>query len=124
MSNRSQDNSASTPSNADELLDPTALRALSKLGHRMPTTEGEVADLEAWASKRPLSERMKSRDALFGPRRGMPSLQPRRTETSFRESAEYLARAAREGGDIPPEVEEQMQRDRERAESDDTGNAE
>ena len=124
MSNRGQDNSASTPSNADELLDPTALRALSKLGHCMPTTEEEVADQEAWASKRPLSERMQSRDALFGPRRGMPSLQHPRTDTSFQESADDLARAAREGVEIPPEVEEQMQRDRERAESDDKGNDE
>lgn len=124
MSNRGHDNSASTPSNADERIEPEVLRALSRLGHRMPTTEGDVADLEAWAESQLLSERMKSRDALFGPRRGVPSLQPRRTEATFQESADHLARAAREGGDIPAEVEERMRRDRERAESDDTGNGE
>ena len=124
MSKRGRDKSASMPMNPDEMLEPTALRALSILGHRMPTTEEEVHDQEAWASKQPLSERMSSRTALFGPRRGMPSLVIRRTETSFQESAGNLARAAREGGSIPPEVEEQMRLDRECAESDDTGNAE
>lgn len=59
------DQANQAPSTDAESVDPTVLRALSFLGLRMPTTEQEVADLEEWAESQPLSDRMRSRDALL-----------------------------------------------------------
>lgn len=122
MSSRRKDDSEDHTNHRDEHIEPPAHRALSRLGWRLPTTESEVADVEKWASAQPVSERMKSRDALFGPRRGMPQLK-QQTGQNAEDLEELLARAARDGGDISPEVAERMEKDREQAETDDTGNS-
>lgn len=92
--------------------------AMRSLGWIIPTTEEDVAFAEAMLSREvvELPEELKdpypileSIDADCPPIPAAPV--PRDAQVE-----ENLARAAREGGDIQPEIEQQMRRDRQAAE--------
>lgn len=93
-------------------------RALAPLGWRLPETEDEIAEAEEWAAEHPPNIPAHVADpaqALSRPRPRPVPLRPVSLEAE-EDVEENLARAAREGGDIPAEVEERMQKDREDAE--------
>lgn len=94
------------------------LDAMRSLGWIIPTTEADVAYAEAMLCREvvELPEELKdpyqildSIDADCLPIQAAPV--PRDAQVE-----ENLARAAREGGDIQPEIEQQMRRDRQAAE--------
>jgi len=97
-------------------------RALRLEGLLLPETEGEVRAAEAddLCEAPPL--------ALRDPRTVLKRVRSKPHQTSSAgpaaspEIEDNLARAAREGGKIPPEVEREMQRDREAAERKKYGN--
>lgn len=104
---------------SDDALDPEIFTWLKKTGHIIPTTPEDVLRAEM-----PLDEKSEAlpedlRDPEFLLRRlnrpdqaeplrivPLPSPEQRAVETAF-------ARAARQGGEIPPEIEERMRLDRE-----------
>lgn len=88
--------------------------AMVDLGWIPPTTEEEFADLEVRLQEEPVElppELAAIQDPLDAPRfSGCGS--PKTFPLPRSETQENLARVAREGGEIPPEVAERMQRDR------------
>ena len=93
-------------------------RALSSLGWRLPESEDEIAEVEQWADEHPPHVPPEVADparALARPRGRAIPLRPVSLEAGDA-IEENLARAAREGGSIPPEIEERMRKDREDAE--------
>ena len=93
-------------------------RAFSSLGWRLPETEDEIAEAEEWVEKHPPlvpPEIADSEQALARPRGRAIAIRKVSLEADDA-IEENLARAAREGGSIPPEIEERMRKDREDAE--------
>jgi hypothetical protein len=92
--------------------------ALRALGWAMPRTAAEVAAVEARLASEQveLPESLRDADALLQRRPGrVVPFRPR--EADAHEAArENLARAARDGAEISPEIEERMREDREQAE--------
>ena len=90
-------------------------RALKGLGWLVPEREAEVAEAEteAGAEAAILPPALQDADAVFagGAQNVAPPALPLEAEAD-----EHLARAARDGGTIPPEIETQMRRDRQAAE--------
>lgn len=99
-------------------LGPELAAALRALGLGVPHTVEEVAAAEAWLKKHgvALPASLLDLDGVFsGTKKKTLKLVPRDGESA---TFQNLARAAREGGEIPREVEERMKEDRERAERD------
>lgn len=93
-------------------------RTLSSLGWRLPETEDEIAEAEEWVENHPHNVPPHIADpaqALARPRGGVIPLRPVSLEAE-EAVEENLGRAAREGGSIPPEIEERMKKDRDDAE--------
>ncbi len=92
--------------------------ALRLSGELLPTTEEEIAQLEGhYDSSVSLPDSLKDARPIFrrqlSPASPQPTTCPVTVDGAIREN---LARAAREGGQISPEVEERMRLDREAAE--------
>jgi hypothetical protein len=102
---------------SERQLDELMREAMVCLGWLIPTTPEAVARAEAELDEESieLPESLQDPyvllDATVRPRSTTPVRQP-----SNDDIVQCLARAAREGKDIPAEVEEQMRKDRERAE--------
>ena len=114
----SKDNRSEGKPTPGEGLGAELHRALSSLGWRLPETEDEIAEAEEWVEGHPPvvpHEIADPEQALARPRGRATPMRKVSLET---EDAieENLARAAREGGSIPPEIEERMRKDREDAE--------
>lgn len=105
--------------NADEMsreLDS----ALRILGLGMPRTVEEVAAAEKELEKERITLPCSLLDSQAVLTRRPSRVLPIRPHQNEGDDAarQNLARAAREGGDIPPEIEERMRRDRKKAEGD------
>lgn len=102
----------------DDQLAALARAALVREGKLLPSTDEELARLEEEIAKDPLPLPTSLRDpdvVLDRPRGRKPQFQPRAHDIGPQKSAgDLLARAAREGGAISPEVEEEMRHQRER----------
>ncbi|MDY7011938.1 MAG: hypothetical protein SVV80_14500, partial [Planctomycetota bacterium] len=102
-----------------EPTDADVYRAMRLLGWTVPECEDDVrrAEVELSASATPLPESLTDAGAVFEGQtaRGLTNVKP----VSFSAdpaTEENLARAARQGGKIPPEIEQRMQCDRQEAE--------
>lgn len=110
------------PSVADEsAIEAIVQRVLSATGRIVPRTEEEVADAEA----RLRDENIRLPDGLTKPPTGPPpnddaEVEPLR-EKPRTAASENLARAARCGKNIPPEVQKRMEQDRLKAEREANG---
>ena len=101
---------------ADRALECDVHEALKAMGWLMPESEAEVQPAEAEVPERaaPLPAALLDPDKVFTGRSGAAApLQALPLDTV---ADEHLARAARAGGPIPPEIEERMRRDRQAAE--------
>ena len=89
--------------------------AMRSKGWLLPTTEEAVAELEAELLSEPVEppESLKSPESVFEEISKPLLRRARQSVTRTTPSAKNLALAAREGGEIPPEVRELMKRDRE-----------
>ncbi|HUU59057.1 MAG TPA: hypothetical protein VMZ50_05905 [Phycisphaerae bacterium] len=103
----------------DEALAADVHEAMKLMGWTVPESEDDVrrAEQELPASAAPLPGALADPKAVFDGKAacGFADLKT----PSFPPDAageDHLARAAREGGPIPPEIEERMRRDREQAE--------
>ena len=102
----------------DENLGAKFHRALASLGWRLPQTGDEIAEAEEWAKSNPPDVPAHVADpvqALARPTLRSVPLRPVSLEAE-EEVEENLARAAREGAEIPAEIEERMRKDRDDAE--------
>ena len=111
----------SDPNKKSDVTDPEIgqklYRAVSSLGWRLPESDEEIAEAEQWVEEHPLDlpdEITDPEQALGSSRRFMK--RPLRTLPNEDVVADNLARAAREGKEIPPEIEARMKKDREDAE--------
>ena len=113
---QARDNSRSTPPTNDEAVEAVVLRVLRATGRIVPQTEEEVAQAEAQLEgvEVTLPERLRTPPTSPADRLEEPS--PGATEIPATPASESLARAARNGSSIPPEVVERMGRDRRREE--------
>ncbi|MCI0458581.1 MAG: hypothetical protein L0Z62_16580 [Gemmataceae bacterium] len=102
----------------EQKLERLAFETLKSLGWLIPQTPADVARAEAELA----SDSVELPESLRDPFAILDTCPPKRPEpapaTPDEETAELLARAAREGGEIPPEVEERMRQDRAKAEQD------
>jgi hypothetical protein len=92
--------------------------AMRSLGWIIPTTEGDVARAESMLSKEPLElpEELKDPYQILETMNSDCSPSDPDSSPVDPEVEENLARAAREGGVIQPEIEQRMRRDRQAAE--------
>jgi hypothetical protein len=97
-------------------------RALRLGGLLLPETEEEVRAAEAENLSEALPLELRDPHTVLKRVRGRRHKVVSIGETASHEIEENLARAAREGGKIPPDVERVMQRDREAAERKRSGN--
>ena len=100
---------------SDEGLCDAVHEAICRLGWAVPTDEAAVAAAEEWQATADAA----LPDAARVPDFAAPDPQPVRAIRLWESSPMDvpLARAAREGGHLSPEVEEAMRRDREAAEA-------
>ncbi|KPK85459.1 MAG: hypothetical protein AMJ81_03545 [Phycisphaerae bacterium SM23_33] len=93
-------------------------QALKSMGWAVPEAEDEVRRAEAELAQSPaaLPESLADAAAVFEARAGGPDEARVVSFPAEAASEDHLARAAREGGPIPSEIEERMRRDREAAE--------
>ena len=90
-------------------------KSLRSLGYLFPTTENEVDSFEA---KNKLEEAPESYcNAIDLLSKAKHSLTNPRTHLEINKSIENLARAARNGGDIPEDILKKMKSDRDKAEN-------
>ena len=107
------------PASGGEALDSEVHEALRSLGWVAPECEDDVrrAETELSASAAPLPESLIDAATVFAPKAACgfaKVLSP--CFPSDPQTEDNLARAARQGGEIPPEIEEKMRRDRQDAE--------
>jgi len=102
----------------EDQLAALARAALVREGKLLPVTDDELAQLEEEIAENPLPlpTTLQDPDAVFArPRGRKPEFQPRARDIGPQRGAgELLARAARDGGAISAEVEEEMRRQREK----------
>lgn len=101
----------------DHQIERTVHDAMMVRGWLIPRSEEEVMRAESELADHPVDLPKELEDPaclLDAIADCVP--EPRLRLPVNREAAENLARAAREGGEIPPEVEERMRADREKAE--------
>lgn len=94
-------------------------QALKSIGWTIPECEDDVrrAEAELSGSATPLPKSLTDAGAVFDRRPGSSNITPKPLAASpVYEVEDNLARAARQGGTIPPEIEQRMRRDREDAE--------
>lgn len=104
---------------ADEQVERLVYDALRLSGHLPPTTVEEVARLEAEVGEYPTSLPGSLGDPLALLRKRSTASVPKVIPFPPRTNAqENLARAARDGGEIAPDVEGTMKQDRDAAEGD------
>jgi len=96
-------------------LDKLVHDAMKNDGLLLPTTKEEVEREEARQEEETISIPESLKDPFKILERNQPPILNKRIITD-KKADEGLARAAREGGDILPEIEEKMRRDREEAE--------
>jgi hypothetical protein len=103
--------------------DAKILAALEKMGAVIPITLEAVKLAEEYLDKNPISlpAHLQDPHSVFGETTSQNGGKKDRKVVSFvspyRDAVEQdLARAARKGGEISPEIEEKMRRDREQAE--------
>jgi hypothetical protein len=115
---RQQPSDSPSPAGGDACR-PEVAAALEALGWLLPQSEAQVAAAEDELRAQPvtLPEALRDPQATWE----RPTAQTGQSEATFRlpESSQTdatLARAARQGGAIPPETEAAMRRDREAAE--------
>jgi hypothetical protein len=119
---RARDDNRQPSSIDDAVLDALVYRVLSTTGRVVPRTEEEVAQVEAeieeWDVELP--------EGLAQPPTGPSTVDDADTEPllekPFSTTSENLAQAARCGTEIPPEIQQRMEEDRRRAESEADGN--
>ncbi|MCO6437314.1 MAG: hypothetical protein J5J06_09535 [Phycisphaerae bacterium] len=119
---RAKDNNSQPSSIDDTAFDALVYRVLSATGRIVPRTEEEVAQVEAeideWDVELP--------EGLSRPPTGPSPVDDADAEPvlekPFLTTSENLARAARCGAEIPPEIQQRMEADRQRAESEADGN--
>lgn len=107
------------PSDDDGDKIPPALISLLRLaGLGLPKTKAEVAAAEKWLAENPvkLPASLTDPEAVF--RRPAAAVLRFPDQAQPTSAAEHLARAARDGEEIPPDVEQRMREDREKAERD------
>lgn len=107
----------------DDSLERDVDAALVSLGWKVPQTEGEVGQAESQLTQLggadDLPEALRDPQAVFDRPADHVEIHPE--VIAFQpepETEQELARAARQGSSIPPEIEEAMRRDREAAEQD------
>ena len=109
------------PLGADD-MEADVYDALRALGWVVPQSEDDVRDAEDELQPAPsdLPDELKNAEAMLRrPRRtAPPPAGPHLPLPSDPDIDSTLARAAREGGHIPPDIEEAMRRDRQAAERD------
>ena len=103
--------------NPEEDAAPLVHDTLAEMGRLVPQTEDDAAAAEQRLRDSPieLPESLRDADAVLRRTEGSPP-----SPVPFPGNADVeatLARAAREGGAIPPEIEQIMRRDREAAEA-------
>lgn len=106
-------------SQLDESLDAQIWQAMLSLGWIEPLDDASLKQIEAEfeqalaSGELSLPKTLESPDAIFA------KLQARKDAATSLDTAiqEQMARAAREGGTIPPDIEEKMRRDRKEAEA-------
>ncbi len=105
------------PGRADPGLEREVHDALKRLGWVIPQSEDQVRAAEAEQAGRgaPLPASIADPAKVLGRRPGGAELKLSVFQPGPADQ-ENLARAAREGGKIPPEIEERMRRDRQAAE--------
>jgi len=113
---RPEENDRNTPSDAQ--TERWVYDALRLEGRLLPASNEEIAELEAEIAADPvaLPESLQDAAAVYErihKRTRPPSAIPSPVQN---DAVEGLARAAREGGEITPEVQAQMREDREAAE--------
>jgi hypothetical protein len=94
---------------------------MRRCGQLIPQTPEEVAMAEAWIAKHDIAvpETLRSAKGCSLPTHQTAARLlkfPKASSVASNDVTQCLARAAREGKSIPPEVEEQMKRDREQKE--------
>lgn len=102
-----------------ETLDADVHQALKSLGWTVPECEDDVrrAEAELSGSATPLPESLTNAGAVFKEKAAGRLANVKPVSFSADPAAgENLARAARQGGKIPPEIEDRMHRDRQEAE--------
>jgi hypothetical protein len=106
------------PSAGADAMSRELAAALRTLGWTMPKTASEVAAAEARLAREQivLPESLLDADAVLQRRPGRVLPFRPHAEKTGDVALENLSRAAREGGEIPPDVEQAMREDRERAE--------
>jgi hypothetical protein len=117
------------PQEPDEnLLAADVCEAMGDLGWRIPQDEAAVAKAEAWVAQEalPLPDGLREPGRVFSRLPEEPPLAGAAIAALRGDEAigETLARAAREGGELPSDVEETMRRDREAAEREADGSHE
>lgn len=100
----------------EEALEQAVYEAMKSLGWIIPQIPEDVEKSEAELAKHPIEipARLRDAEAVFRETSGSRCRAPV-PPTDF-VSEENLARVAREGAAVPPEIEERMRRDREAAE--------
>ncbi len=102
-----------------EVIEANVHQAIRSLGWAVPECEQDVrrAEAELSASATPLPESLGDAAAVFEGKTdgGVANVSLAEFGTDA-QVEENLARAARQGGKIPPEIEQRMRRDREDAE--------
>jgi len=101
-----------------EDIERKVFRTLARLGWGIPLSEEEVAKAEGELEKSPVDIPI----GLEDPSRLLKKIDSNQLVTKSLGhtdpgTVDNLARAAREGGEIPPDVEERMKHDRDLAES-------
>ena len=105
---------------ADEQFVAELYRALKDAGSIIPVTEADVAEIDGLPQRRfhEVPSVLLDAKAVFAKIGEPQSCVLKPTPHVNLEVQQNLARAAREGGHIPPEVEDKMRRDRKQAERD------
>ncbi len=103
---------------SNENLESTVRRAMQSLGWLIPESPEDVAQAEAELEDDPISLPPALRDSQGSFDRQVDEQPQYKQVPTNAELERNLARAAREGGQITPEVEERMRSDREEARRD------
>ena len=96
-------------------------QALLQKGWVLPQSEEEVrlAEAEIEEMRDELPAELVSHFSLFNRTKRLLKNRHQLSSTAEDDIGEHLARAARDGGEVPPEIEQRMRQDRERAEEED-----
>lgn len=107
-----------TPPDDGDTIPPELASLLRLAGLGLPKTKAEVAAAEKWLAENPvtLPASLDDPETVFCRPAANVLRFPAKDQPT--PATEHLARAARDGREIPPEVEQRMREDREKAERD------